>query len=105
MYTITYDYVICALYYNKAVKKSIGLEIRSVFAMGWVNECRLTKKRNVFGIMELFQTVTVVLVMKLYKCIIITCESVYFKRINFTTYKLCLNKPNSKKWNKSDDLK
>lgn len=55
--------------------------------------------------MELFQTVTVVLVMKLYKCIIITCESVYFKRINFTTYKLCLNKPNSKKWNKSDDLK
>lgn len=79
LYTTSYDFVICKLYLNKKFKTSIGLQIKSLVAQGWVSECTL----KLFGMMEIFQTVIVVLVMKPHKCVK-TSEPVYIlKRDQF----------------------
>lgn len=68
-----------------------------MIANGWISEYGLTTKGNSFGMMKIFQTVIVVLVLKLHKYVKAS-EPVYLKRINFTTCKLCLSKPDLKKW-------
>ena len=41
-------------------------KIRLVVAKGWVSKCRLTKNGNFFGVMEIYQTVIVVLFIELH---------------------------------------
>lgn len=81
---------------SQSVKKYTGIEINSVVDNTWLCECRLNKKGNSFD-MEIFQIVLMVLVMILHKCVK-TSEPIYYKRIHFTTCKLCLNKNDFKKW-------